>query len=135
MTAAGLTKTSPLSLPLTKKIPADLGSSGIKYAFYTANLHPGLLCPSSLIQTVTVGSGITPDQPHMQVADSTAGRESHPAPKNVSDVSILPSGHLVKLFLGTKKQVMGIEPTYLAWKASVLPLNYTCTNKRYYKTG
>jgi hypothetical protein len=21
--------------------------------------------------------------------------------------------------------VMGIEPTYLAWKASVLPLNYT----------
>ena len=23
------------------------------------------------------------------------------------------------------KQVMGIEPTYLAWKASVLPLNYT----------
>ena len=21
---------------------------------------------------------------------------------------------------------MGIEPTYLAWKASVLPLNYTC---------
>ena len=39
----------------------------------------------------------------MRVADSTAGRESHPAPKNVSDVSILPSGHLVKLFLGTKK--------------------------------
>ena len=25
------------------------------------------------------------------------------------------------------KRVMGIEPTYLAWKASVLPLNYTCT--------
>ena len=24
-----------------------------------------------------------------------------------------------------KKRVMGIEPTYLAWKASVLPLNYT----------
>ena len=24
------------------------------------------------------------------------------------------------------EQVMGIEPTYLAWKASVLPLNYTC---------
>ena len=23
------------------------------------------------------------------------------------------------------EQVMGIEPTYLAWKASVLPLNYT----------
>ena len=27
--------------------------------------------------------------------------------------------------LDTKKRVMGIEPTYLAWKASVLPLNYT----------
>jgi hypothetical protein len=24
------------------------------------------------------------------------------------------------------KQVMGIEPTYPAWKAGVLPLNYTC---------
>ena len=24
-----------------------------------------------------------------------------------------------------RKRVMGIEPTYLAWKASVLPLNYT----------
>ena len=23
------------------------------------------------------------------------------------------------------KRVMGIEPTYLAWKANVLPLNYT----------
>ena len=24
------------------------------------------------------------------------------------------------------KRVMGIEPTYPAWKAGVLPLNYTC---------
>ena len=32
-----------------------------------------------------------------------------------------------KASLGKKiEQVMGIEPTYLAWKASVLPLNYTC---------
>ena len=31
-----------------------------------------------------------------------------------------------KLFFCSKqKRVMGIEPTYLAWKASVLPLNYT----------
>ena len=30
------------------------------------------------------------------------------------------------LFLSfLRKRVMGIEPTYLAWKASVLPLNYT----------
>ena len=28
-------------------------------------------------------------------------------------------------FLASRKRVMGIEPTYLAWKASVLPLNYT----------
>ena len=27
------------------------------------------------------------------------------------------------------ERVMGIEPTYLAWKASVLPLNYTRTNR------
>ena len=26
---------------------------------------------------------------------------------------------------------MGIEPTYLAWKASVLPLNYTCISYIY----
>ena len=29
--------------------------------------------------------------------------------------------------LQLRKRVMGIEPTYLAWKASVLPLNYTRT--------
>ena len=29
----------------------------------------------------------------------------------------------------TKKRVMGIEPTYPAWKAGVLPLNYTRTFK------
>ena len=28
-------------------------------------------------------------------------------------------------FKALRKRVMGIEPTYLAWKASVLPLNYT----------
>ena len=27
--------------------------------------------------------------------------------------------------VASEKRVMGIEPTYLAWKASVLPLNYT----------
>ena len=29
------------------------------------------------------------------------------------------------IFRDTKKRVMGIEPTYPAWKAGVLPLNYT----------
>ena len=32
----------------------------------------------------TVGSGISPDQPPKRVADYTAGRESHPAPKKFS---------------------------------------------------
>ena len=37
-----------------------------------------------------------------------------------------------------KKQVKGIEPSYLAWKASVLPLNYTCMSFRpmkFYNNG
>ena len=29
------------------------------------------------------------------------------------------------IFRQQKKRVMGIEPTYPAWKAGVLPLNYT----------
>ena len=36
---------------------------------------------SSLIQTVTVGTGIAPVHPPEVVADSTAGRDFHPAPK------------------------------------------------------
>lgn len=43
---------------------------------------------SSLIQTITVGSGIhqmmSPNQPPKRVADYTAGGDSHPAPKNKS---------------------------------------------------
>jgi hypothetical protein len=32
----------------------------------------------------------------------------------------------ILLFMGQiMERVMGIEPTHLAWKASVLPLNYT----------
>ena len=34
-----------------------------------------------------------------------------------------PLAHKSKLF--NLKRVMGIEPTYPAWKAGVLPLNYT----------
>ena len=32
---------------------------------------------------------------------------------------------LFSLFISPEKRVMGIEPTYPAWKAGVLPLNYT----------
>ncbi len=31
----------------------------------------------------TVGSGISPDQPHMWVMDFTIGRDSHPATKTL----------------------------------------------------
>lgn len=37
--------------------------------------------PSSSIRTITVGSGISPDQPPKRVADYTAGGELHPALK------------------------------------------------------
>ncbi len=50
------------------------------------------LCPSSAIRTVTVGSGISPDQPLFMETEArglcvehhniTAGGEFHPAPKN-----------------------------------------------------
>ena len=35
--------------------------------------------------------------------------------------------HIKAVHFCNAKRVMGIEPTYLAWKASVLPLNYTRT--------
>ena len=38
------------------------------------------------------------------------------------------------LSVHTEKRVMGIEPTYLAWKASVLPLNYARTKTVLYYT-
>ena len=39
----------------------------------------------------------------------------------------LPKPLVSSLSKALRKRVMGIEPTYLAWKASVLPLNYTRT--------
>ncbi len=44
---------------------------------------------SSPIQTVTVGFGISPNQPHTWVTDYTVGRELHPAPKNLFICSII----------------------------------------------
>ena len=41
---------------------------------------------------------------------------------------------LCKNFLH-KERVMGIEPTYPAWKAGVLPLNYTCISYNIGVTG
>lgn len=41
---------------------------------------------------------------------------------------------LIKKALITKgfKQITGIEPAYLAWEASVLPMNYICINILYH---
>ncbi len=39
---------------------------------------------SSSIQTVTVGFGISPNHARMALADYTAGRELHPALKNIT---------------------------------------------------
>ena len=38
------------------------------------------------------------------------------------------------ILYSNKKQVMGIEPTYSAWKADVLPLNYTCRRQQRFYT-
>ena len=42
--------------------------------------------------------------------------------------------HIKAVHFCNAKRVMGIEPTYLAWKASVLPLNYTRNDKNYFKS-
>ena len=42
----------------------------------------------------------------------------------------IPQNYFVKQAILLLKRVMGIEPTYPAWKAGVLPLNYTRTVPR-----
>ena len=39
-------------------------------------------------------------------------------------------GHICICPLANEKRVMGIEHTYPAWKAGVLPLNYTRKSRR-----
>ena len=51
---------------------------------------------SSIIQTVTVGAGITPAHAS-QLADSTAGGDFHPAPKIGMDFSGLQVVHLGRI--------------------------------------
>lgn len=49
----------------------------------------------------TVGSGITPDQPHTRVMDYTIGRDSHPATKTsifyfeIGDLHLLLYGSII----------------------------------------
>ena len=58
------------------------------------------------------------------------GRGGFEPPKQVAaDLQSVPFGHsgicpLLQNYV-LRKRVMGIEPTYPAWKAGVLPLNYT----------
>ena len=44
----------------------------------------------------------------------------------------IPQNYFVKQAILLLKRVMGIEPTYPAWKAGVLPLNYTRTYWKLY---
>ena len=61
----------------------------------------------------------------------SARRDSNPrprpwqgrAPPTEPLAHLLYSANLPRICL---EQVMGIEPTYPAWKASILPMNYTC---------
>ncbi|GAK61476.1 hypothetical protein U27_01377 [Candidatus Vecturithrix granuli] len=59
----------------TKKMPriGEYGASMIK-SLTPKNLYP--------LQTLTVGSGISPNQLHCSSRTLTAGRELHPAPKD-----------------------------------------------------
>ena len=60
-----------------------------------ANIQGGLGL-SSIIQTVTVGAGITPAHA-VQLADSTAGGDFHPAPKIGMDFLELQVVHLGRI--------------------------------------
>ena len=40
---------------------------------------------------------------------------------------------LINIAFAISERVMGIEPTYPAWKAGVLPLNYTRVHRAYYE--
>ena len=67
------------------------------YGAYHANRQIETFISSSLHKTrslffhpdYTVGPGVTPGQPPKRVADFTASRELHPAPKNIMVISLL----------------------------------------------
>ncbi len=72
--------------------------------------------------------------------DKGGYRDSNPGPSEPQSDALtncaIPTTHglegrcSIQLSYEHTKRVMGIEPTYLAWKASVLPLNYTRINDR-----
>ena len=65
----------------------------------------------------------------MRITGIEPARDTPPDPKSSASASSAISAYpVIQLSFFTsekRKRVMGIEPTYLAWKASVLPLNYT----------
>ena len=69
---------------------------------------------------------------HFVIRPSGGYRDSNPGPSEPQSDALtscaIPTMFLYRRFFALKKRVMGIEPTYLAWKASVLPLNYTRTH-------
>ena len=77
-------------------------------AFFKRVNTPALLTPSAVLlcKIKTSSMFFTGEYPHFADSVSRFALQN----QNIFDVL---------------KRVMGIEPTYLAWKASVLPLNYT----------
>ena len=66
------------------------------------------------------GTRLAPTEP----AGETGPIGSEVLPAYKKTLRVYPEGFLIQ-------QVMGIEPTYPAWKAGVLPLNYTCVTAKY----
>ena len=61
--------------------------------------------------------------------EKSARRDSNPRPRPWQGRAppTEPLAHFyITDWLFSREQVMGIEPTYSAWKADVLPLNHTC---------
>ena len=70
------------------------------------------------------GTRLAPTEP----AGETGPIGSEVLPAYKKTLRVYPEGFLIQ-------QVMGIEPTYPAWKAGVLPLNYTCAKLSLYYRG
>ena len=82
---AGVPGSLPLPAVMKKAPHAERTGHSIKTAGQENTSR--FLCTKpevcSSIQTVTVGPGVSPSQPPKRVADFTASRELHPAPKNI----------------------------------------------------
>ena len=120
---------STLTMSIIKKMRAFLLAISFKYYRLKGGYrdsNPGPPEPQSgaltncTIPTITSLGGFEP---------STYGLEGR-CSIQLSYRLILISPFQKALRISTEKRVMGIEPTYPAWKAGVLPLNYTRRSHR-----